>query len=89
MDALQVMLPDEAAESLRQNIYSLITDSVDSARRDAGLEKQWVNQKGAYEYAGVSYKTLKEWIKQGLPVHVIDGVQLLSKSEIDQFILHH
>lgn len=89
MDALQVILPDEAAESLRQNIYSLITDTVETARKDAGLNKQWVNKKGAYEYAGVSYKTLKEWINQGLPVHVIDGVQLLSKSEIDQFILNH
>lgn len=89
MPALKVILPDEQANNLREMIYALITDTVQTARKDAGLEKQWVNKKDAYKYAGVSYNTLQAWVAQGLPVHVIDGIQLLNKNEIDQFILGH
>ncbi len=47
----------------------------------------WVKVKDAAKYAGVSERTLEEWLKQGLKfVKIPSGLRLIKPEWIDQFL---
>lgn len=48
--------------------------------------KPYMNKKEAAEYIGVSFNTLKKFEREGLPVIEVDGVMLIKKSDIDEFL---
>ncbi|WP_286007074.1 DNA-binding protein [Ligilactobacillus aviarius] len=51
---------------------------------------EYFNFKNACKYLGFkSANTLKKLISKGLPVAVIDGTKLISKSDIDKFVQAH
>lgn len=88
MAEVQVILAEQQAEALQNNIYQLINNAVETARRDTGLDKKFLKKKDAAKYAGVSLSTFSSWlIKYNIPVHYIDGIQLISKQDIDSFII--
>lgn len=88
MAEVQVILAEQQAEALQNNIYQLINNAVETARRDTGLDKKFLKKKDAAKYAGVSLSTFSNWlIKYNIPVHYIDGIQLISKQDIDSFII--
>lgn len=50
----------------------------------------YMNIKKACEYLSVSRGTLNKFIREdGLPITVIDGIKLISKSDLDEFMLNH
>lgn len=88
-EPISVLLSGEQAQEIQERVYKLVTDSVETAKRDAGVSQKWLRKGQAAEYAGVSPNTYTLWVKQGLPCHVIHGVTLFAKADIDFYILHN
>lgn len=64
---MQVMLTEENSNELRSFIYQLVTEEIQRARKDAGLEKRALNQTEIAAYLGVSTTTIREWETEGMP----------------------
>ena len=84
--AISVMLSEDQSDALKHEIYTIVTKGIEDARRDAGLDKQYLKRKDAYKYAGVSGSTFDSWF---IPSHKIQGVVLYSKKDILDFIENH
>lgn len=89
MNNLKVMLSDEQGKALKQYIFQLTQESIEEARRSAGLDKPFLKQKYMAEWLGVSVNTLKSWQAQGLPSILLDGIVLYSKDEVSKWVLQH
>lgn len=88
MTEVQVLLGEQQAEALQNSIYKIISNAVETARRDTGLDKKFLKKKDATKYAGISLSIFSSFlIKYNIPVHYIDGIQLISKQDIDSFII--
>jgi len=83
---ITVMLNEHDSDALRKQVYTIVTNSIEQARRDTGLDRQYLNRKMATKYAGVSPTTFDNW---KIPVHRIDGITLYSKKDIQEFIEMH
>jgi len=87
-EPLQVILPDEQTKALKDYFFTLMSDVIASAKREAGVSQKWLRKNVACKYAGVSVATFNEWTKRGMPCHIIEGVVLYDKHDIDFFINH-
>ncbi|WP_125588374.1 hypothetical protein [Companilactobacillus jidongensis] len=83
---ISVMLSEDQSNALKQEIYTIVTKSIEDARRDAALDKQYLKRKDAIKFAGVSGSTYDSWL---LPSHKIQGVVLYAKKDILDFIENH
>ncbi|WP_334330145.1 hypothetical protein [Companilactobacillus sp. HBUAS59699] len=83
---ITVMLDENDSATLRKQVYKMITDEIEKARRDAGLDKQYLKRKDAIKFAGVSGSTFDSWL---IPSHKIEGITLYSKKDIQEFIELH
>lgn len=50
---------------------------------------QWLNQREAAKYIGVSYNTFIKFRHMGLKVCEIDGIKRVSLKEINRFLESH
>lgn len=90
MDALKVQLDSDTDKALRDFIYTLITDTVTKARRDASLDKDFLNKKSAIEFSGLGYQRFSKLVRDGvITAHTLDTTVLFSKKEIEKVILEH
>jgi len=89
MNNIQVTLSDEQSASLKQHIFNITKDSIEEAKRVAGLDKPFLKQKYAAQFVGVSINKFKEFEKQGMPTIIIDGMKLYSKDDIVRWVLEH
>lgn len=89
MKNIQVTLSDEQSASLKQYIFSLTKDSIEEAKRVAGLDKPFLKQKEMAQHIGISVNTLKKMETMGLPSITIDGLKLYSKEEVAKFLLQY
>lgn len=90
MDSLKVTLAPDADKALRSYVYDLFQNEISRARRDAGLDHDFVNKKTAISYSGISYQKFSELVDKGLiKAHNLDGTLLYSKKELEQLILSH
>lgn len=88
-EPISVFLDGKQVQAIQERVYRLVTDSVETAKRDAGISQKWLRKGQAATYAGVSPNTYAAWVRQGLPCHVIHGITLFAKSDIDFYILHN
>lgn len=87
---VEITLSQDQQESLGDDIYKLVTDSINKARKDASLDsKDFFRKKDACKYLNVSNNTFSHFVEIGLPYHVVRGITIYSKKEISQFILEH
>lgn len=89
MSNIQVTLSDEQSASLKQYIFSITKDSIEEAKRVAGLDKPFLKQNEMAKYLGISVNTLKKLERIGLKSITIDGLKLYSKEEAASFLLQH
>lgn len=89
MNNLQVMLNEEQSNSLKQYIFQITQESIEEARRAAGMDKPFLKQKYMAEWLGISVNTLKAWVAQGLPTITLDGVVMYSKDEVTKWVLQY
>lgn len=83
---ISVMLNEHDSDELRKQVYSIITNEIERARRDTAIDKQYLKRKDVIKWTGVSGSTVDKW---NIPVHKIDGITLYSKKDIQKFIELH
>lgn len=89
MAEFQVMLSAEQSESLQKSIYEVTSKAVEKVRREAGLSKEWLRKGETCKYIGIANSTLDRWIAEGLKISIVNGVQLISKKAINEFLIKH
>lgn len=55
-------------------------------QQEASYGKEWLKQKEACEWLNISYGTLQLWRSKGLQVATVEGITLISKTEINRFL---
>ncbi|WP_363472836.1 DNA-binding protein [Companilactobacillus musae] len=85
--AFEVLFSDKQKEELGSQVYSVVTDAVQKARFDAGMDKKFLNKKETCEYLGVSNNTFDKYFV-GLKTHDVNGLLVYSKKEIDEFVFN-
>ncbi|WP_338214562.1 hypothetical protein [Companilactobacillus muriivasis] len=87
---MEITLSQEQRTSLGDDIYKLVINSIDKARKDASIDsKDFFRKKEACKYLNVSNNTFDHFIESGLPYHVVRGITIYSKKELSQFVLEH
>lgn len=82
--ALAIQLTDDAMEELRATMIASALDAFKSASTSVELPF-WMKKGEACLYANVDLKTLNKFIKDGLHVSVMGGVQRISKKAVDDY----
>lgn len=82
---LPLKLSDEFTKTYEELIIKITKDTIEKTQNGLGY-KPYMNKKEAAQYIGISYNTLCKFIECGLPVIEIDGVKLISKKQIDEFL---
>ena len=83
------VLTSEQLNDLSSQLHKVLSQSVEQVRREAGLNKEWLKKKEAAAYIGISRTTLDDWIQAGLKISLVNGVQLISKKDITEFLVAH
>lgn len=84
--SISVMLNEHDSNELRKQVYTIVTNEIERARRDTALDKQYLRRKEAIQFVGISGSTFDSWL---LPSHKIDGIVLYSKKDITDYIESH
>lgn len=88
MTKLQIVLSDEQANSLEKSVVEVITKSLEYGN-SKWASKEWLRKGECAEHMGIARTTLDSWIKKGLKVSVVQGVQLISKQALNEFLQEH
>lgn len=83
---VSVLLSEEQSQEFKSYVYQLVSEAAENAKREAGVSQKWLRKKPAADYAGVSISTLNTWVRNGLTCHIIDGVTIFNKGDIDSLI---
>lgn len=86
---LQIPIPDSLQDELKSMIRNAAAQAIDEAVKRETTGREWMEQKQACEWLGISFGTLQVWRKQGLRVSVVGGKTLVSKTEINRFLEEH
>lgn len=86
---LEVMLSQQADNELKKQVYTIIMEAIENARRDSDLDKPFLKKGATAKWLEVDPKTITKMVAKGLPCHYTAGVQLFNKREVEQFILDH
>ena len=82
---LQIPIPDTFQDELKVMIRNAAAQAIEEAVKRETTGREWMEQKQACEWLGISFGTLQVWRKKGLKVAVVQGKTLLSKAEINRF----
>ena len=87
MYPFEVMLSEKQSKELGSQIYSVVSEAIQKARSDAGMDKMFLNKRETCKYLGVSNNTFDKYFKD-LKGHDINGLLVYSKKEIDEFVFN-
>lgn len=85
---MQITLPQAIADSIQATVQQSLKDSIDKLQGDTHAP-EWFDLKGASEYLNVSLGTLSKFLRLGLQVTKIDGVQRINRHNLDSFMMDH
>lgn len=80
-----VQISEKFVEVYEQTLLSMVKEVMNKAN-SMDRYKPYMNKKEAALYIGVSFNTLQKFIDKGMPVIEVDGVKLISKRDIDEFL---
>ena len=86
---LQIPIPDTLQDELKTMIRNAAAQAIEEAVKRETTGREWMEQKQACEWLGISFGTLQAWRKRGLKVAVVQGKTLLSKTEVNRFLAEH
>lgn len=86
---MQVYLSEEQSNELKSYIFDITKESIEEAKKLAGLDRPFLNQKEMAEWIGISVNTLKKLESQGLPCSKVKGGIFYSKEEVNKWLLSH
>ena len=88
MDAgITVMLDKQQTNQLKNYVFEMTKEAIDQARIDTGLERPFLKGKEMAKYLNVSYTTFLKFKRMGLPVILLEKMELFSKEECKKWIL--
>ena len=85
----QIILDQTQKEELGKDIYTTVTDAIKKARQEEQHAKPYLNKKEMAKWLGVSTDTVYRFIRNGLPVADVDGMQLIGKETAINFLKEH
>lgn len=86
MEAIKIMISEDQEEVFLREFYRIATKAIEKAEADAGLTKEFLNQKEMSGWLGVSENFLKERVKEGLPVTTLGIRKFYSKKSVTEFM---
>lgn len=86
MANLQIPIPDALQDELKDMIRNAATQAIEEAVQRERITKDWMDQKTACEYLGISFGTLQNFRRLGLKISTVQGKTLISKNEINRFL---
>ena len=84
--SFEVIFSDKQKEELGLQVYSVVSDAIEKARSDAGMDKMFFNKKETCAYLGIANNTFDKYFRDLKP-HDVNGFSIYSKKEIDEFVL--
>ncbi|KRM93598.1 hypothetical protein FC56_GL000314 [Lentilactobacillus senioris DSM 24302 = JCM 17472] len=81
-------LPEEALEQIKATMFETAVEAFKTAGKKQDFPN-WMNLTQTAGYMGVSKATLNNFIKQGLKVATINGIQRVCQNEADRFFIEH
>lgn len=76
---------DALQDFINKSLTNILTGSINKTIENS----RYLNKQQACKYAGISYNTLQQWLKDGLPYYRINNITRISLLEIDHWIRLH
>ena len=86
MTSLKIILNDEQAKMIQQQISVLISHEISKMGNNTDSKQRYMNKKQTCSYLQISNNTLDQWIDRGLPVIKINGVMRFDSLAIDKWL---
>ena len=86
MANLQIPIPDTLQDEIKDMFRMAASQAINEAVQREHIAKDWMDQKTACEYLGVSFGTLQNFRRLGLKISTVQGKTLVSKKEINRFL---
>lgn len=86
MANINIPIPDSIQDEIKVLIRNAAAQAIDEAVKRERIAKDWMDQKTACEYIGISYATFQNFRKLGLRISTVQGKTLVSKQEINRFL---
>lgn len=91
METVKLMISPEQEEMFLKQFYQIATKAIEKAQENAGMTREYLNQKEMAEYLNVSENFLKNAVRavrnEGLPVTVLGARKFYSKKLVNEFML--
>lgn len=90
MANISIPIPDTFQdEFIARLTHASIGVIATAKKKEENFGKEWLKQKKVCEYLDISYGTLQLWRTKGLQCSVVEGITLISKTEINRFLKLH
>lgn len=89
MVEIKIPLPDSIQDEIKVMIRNAAAQAIEESVQRERIAKDWMDQKTACEYLGVSFGTLQNFRRLGLKISTVQGKTLVSKKEINRFLEDH
>lgn len=86
MVEIKIPLPDSIQDEIKVMIRNAAAQAIEEAVKRERITKDWMDQKTACEYLGISFGTLQNFRRLGLKISTVQGKTLVSKKEINRFL---
>lgn len=83
---INIPLPHEVQEDLRNMISSLAHEVIQEVKGQEAISKPYMSIKETCSYLNISFGTLQKFERLGLKKITIDGKILFQKKTIDEFM---
>ena len=88
METVKLMISPEQEELFLKQFYQIATKAIEKAEENAGITRDYLNQKEMAEYLNVSENFLKNAVRnEGLPVAELGASKFYSKKLVNEFML--
>lgn len=85
---MTISLPQDVVNAIQTTVQKSLKDSIDKFQGDTNAP-EWFNLDSASKYVGVSRSTIDKFLRLGLQVTKIDGVQRINRHNLDSFMMDH
>lgn len=86
MAEMSVSMNQDFTRGIEKSIERLTRELIEEIKERESNEDYWMNLTQAAKWVGVSYNTLKKWRVLGLRVTTLEGINLISRKEINRFL---
>ena len=88
--SIQLELPESFKEELQRSLEEVYKVSIETARRDVGISREYLSVNETCKMLGISRNTLvTNYIEKGLPQYKVGNKIYIKKQELSKFISKH